>query len=379
MKICRAELTSFALPLRRPLRTASQVITERRGVLLQLQDEHGNIGWGEATPMQGFGFESETLEVDFEMLQQEIPAFLGKKIKTIQSLLDGFTNAAPEAPCALSALDTALCDLAAQAADLPLASWLAREWGTLPQKKIPANAVLAEESPSVLALEVQSRLGQGFRTLKLKVGADSLQADCARIAAVRLLAGPEIQLRLDANGAWTPEEAIEAMTAFSSYGIEFLEQPVPRDDLAGLATVSARGMVRVAADEAVSSPESANALIQEEACDLIVLKPSALGGPHATRTLAEKALSKSISTVFTSLLDGAVGCTMALHVAAALPGNEQLACGIATGDLIKSDLAPSPSIEGGFAILPGTKGLGVCAEASSLAELSTGTTEVLTP
>ncbi len=378
MKLCRAELTPFSLPLLRPLRTGSQLITARSGVLLQLEDEQGNKGWGEATPIKGFGFPEETPEEDLKILRQEIPSCLGQEVSDIHTLLDRFKARAPQAPCALSALDTALCDLSAQAADLPLAHWLAREWGTVAEESLPANAVLVEESPSALTQEVQLRLSQGFRTLKLKVGAGSIEADCARLSTIRLLVGRDINLRLDANGAWDVDEALQAITAFASFGIEFLEQPVAREDLAGLARVSARGVIRIAADESVSTADAADALLQEEACDLLVLKPAALGGPHATRALAEKALAKSIATVSTSLLDGAVGCSMALHVAAALPGNERLACGVATGELLEKDLAPSPRIEQGHAHLPTIKGLGVCVEPSLLHDLGTGPTEVLT-
>lgn len=378
MKLARAELTPFSLPLRRPLRTGSQVITTRNGVLLQLEDEQGNQGWGEATPIKGFGFPSESPEEILKLLRQETQSYLGQEASNIHSLLEEFKSRAPQAPCALSALDTALCDLSARAADLPLAHWLAREWGTTPLKECPANAVLTEENPAGLIKEVELRLAQGFRTLKLKVGAGSIESDCARLSTIRLLANPEVNLRLDANGAWTSEEALRALTAFSSFGIEFLEQPVPKEDLEGLAKVSAHGLIRIAADEAISTPQAAKAILQQEACDLLVLKPSALGGPHATRTLAEKAQSKSIATFCTSLLDGAVGCTMALHVAAALPRSEELACGVATGELLAQDLAASPRIEQGQAILSQSKGLGICVDQSLLDNLATGPTEVLT-
>ncbi len=378
MKLCQAKLTPFSLPLRRPLRTASQIITARSGVLLQLTDEEGNQGWGEATPIKGFGYPSETPEEDLRILQQETQNHLGQEVSSIHSLLEEFKTHAPQAPCALAALDTALCDLSAQSADLSLAHWLAREWGTVPLEEFPANAVLVEENPAALAKEVQLRLAQGFRTLKLKVGAGSIEADCARLSTIRLLASREVNLRLDANGAWTSEEALRAITAFSSFGIEFLEQPVAKEDLDGLAKVSARGLIRVAADEAVSTPEAAQAIVRDEACDLLVLKPSALGGPHATRSLAEKAQSKSMATVCTSLLDGAVGCSMALHVAAALPRSEELACGVATGELLAQDLAPSPRIEQGQAVLSTSKGLGIYVDPSLLDDLSTGPTEVLT-
>jgi len=250
--------------------------------------------------------------------------------------------------------------------------------GTNPKPRVPVNALLIEQSPAALAKEVSRRIEQGFGTLKLKVGKDAIEQDCARLSLARMSAGPKVRLRLDANGTWTPGQALEALRAFSAHEVELLEQPVPATDLDGLANVRALSPIPIAADESALGPDAARLVIERQAADVIVLKPSAVGGPHAALDIAQCARDASVGLFVTSLLDGAVSRCMALHFAAACCQNmkpSELACGLATGDLLAKDLARAPKPTRGEMAVPQTPGLGIRLEQALWSELSTGPTE----
>lgn len=376
MKIVHATLTPFALPLARPIVTATQRIARRSGLLLRLFDDQGHCGMGEATPLAGFGL--ETVDEAHAALREFIPALFSRRVDTLRALLHDFRIAHPKALSACSALDTALCDLAAQQERLSIAQWLARSNGTKPRPSIPVNALLVERSPAALAKEVSLRIGEGYRTVKLKVGKDTIVQDCARLSLVRRNAGPRTRIRLDANGAWSPSQALEAIRAYSAYEIELLEQPVSATDLDGLAKVRAHSPIPIAADESALGPEAARLVIERQAADVIVLKPSAVGGLHAALDIARRASDASIDLFVTSLLDGAVGRCMALHFAATLFHATQpsdLACGLATGELLDKDIARAPKPVRGEIAVPQQPGLGIQLAQALWSELVTGPTK----
>jgi len=376
VNIVRATLTPFTLPLTRPVITAAQRITKREGLLLRLFDDEGNVGMGEATPLANFGLETAS-EVR-AALHDFIPTLFARNIDTLRALLHDFRLAHPTALSACCALDSALCDLAAQREGLSLAQWIGNICGMLPRASVAVNALLVERSPAALAKEVGLRIDEGYRTLKFKVGKDAIEQDCARLSLVRMSAGPRVRLRLDANGAWTPSQALEAVRAFSAHDIELLEQPVSAMDLDGLAKVRAHSPIPIAADESAIGPNATRLLIERQAADVIVLKPSAVGGIHAALDIAQCARDASIGLFVTSLLDGAVGRCMALHFAAGCHHNMQrgdLACGLATGELLARDIAQAPKPRRGEMAVPQTPGLGIQLEQALWIELSTGTIE----
>ena len=159
---------------------------------------------------------------------------------------------------------------------------------------MPASALLSADAVPELAREAQRAVAEGFLTLKLKVGMDD---DYARAAVVRDAAGPDVKLRLDANGAWDAPEALRKLRELAPLRIELCEQPTP--DLLGLEG----SQVALAADEMVASdPEGALARAA-----VIVLKPMLLGGILPALRLARRAHERGRKIVVTSSLESAVG------------------------------------------------------------------------
>jgi len=197
--------------------------------------------------------------------------------------------------------------------------------------RIPVNATV----PAVAPAEVPGVLARfpGCTTAKVKVAepGQTLAHDVERVNAVRA-AVPNV--RVDANGGWTVEQAVAAVAALSADGpLEYVEQPcrtVPE-----LAEVRRRVTVPVAADESIRKAEDPLAVARAGAADIAVLKVAPLGGVGALLDIAGRI---DLPVVISSALDSAVGIAAGLAAAAALPRLEH-ACGLGTGGLFVTDVA----------------------------------------
>lgn len=371
MRIVRARLAPIRLRLRAPLGTGRGTIFERRGVLLRFDTVDGRSGFGEATPVEGFGLESA--EAAGDALAKLAAVALGRDPREAGPLLDRAEAIAPDRPCARFAFDTALRDLAAQAAGRSLAGELAQ--GAFPPRRprsrVAVNALLVARDPRAAAAEAACAVRDGFRTLKLKLGGAAFADDLARVAAVRGAVGPRIALRLDANGAWSADEAVAHALRLAPFDPEWIEQPVPADDVAGLARVRLRTGLRIAADEAATTPECVERLLSAGAADVLVLKPAVAGGLRASERIATCARDAGVAVVVTTILDGAVGRAAARAFAASLP-HPLPACGLATADLLATDLAREDAPRDGFLTMPIVPGLGVSVDPDRLSHVTVG-------
>jgi O-succinylbenzoate synthase len=229
--------------------------------------------------------------------------------------------------------------------DEEAATWLqaAIEWGYegLPEpvrKQVPVNAIL----PAVATDEVAKVLGRAgkFSTVKIKV-ADPKQTakdDLARILEVKIIY-PDVRLRLDANGGYTVDQALDLIAELenNSIELEFFEQPVATiAELAELRTeITKRGQkVRVAADESVRRASDPLAVELAGAADLLVLKSAPLGG---IKSALEVASSSQLEICASSAMQSSIGLAAELHFASCLPELNYDA-GLGTGYLFGGDL-----------------------------------------
>jgi len=357
--------------------TARGALQLREGVLVLVEHTSGALGCGEAMPLPGFG--TETLEHCTKALEDLARAVLAIETRDLGSLADRILDVAPTAPAARCAIEVALLDLAAHRQDVTLSELLCQTFGTAtrPREQVEVNALITEDTPEAAALAAQRASEAGFATLKLKIGAASLERDIERVTAVRSAVPAETALRLDANAAWRESEALFALARLAPQDIEFVEQPVAAGDPASLARVRAASPVPIAADEAVTGVEAARNLIDARAADVLVLKPPTLGGPTATLDIAARAAKAGLGVVVTSFIDSSVGIAAALHCASALP--QSLACGLATADLMEVDLAEGVPVRNGSMTVPSTPGLGISPHAADIAACAKGPSVEIAP
>lgn len=226
------------------------------------------------------------------------------------------------------------------------ASWLAAAidfgWSEAPaalRDTIRVNATLPAVGPENVA-RVLDRF-PGCRTVKVKVAerGQTLADDLARVAAARDHLGPEGRLRVDANGAWSVDEAETAIRALAEYDLEYAEQPCR--SAAELADIRGRvaGLgVPIAADESVRKAEDPLAVARAGAADILIVKAQPLGGIAAALRIVAAA---GLPVVVSSALDTSVGLSMGAHLAASVPGLA-FDCGLGTAALLAADVAEEP-------------------------------------
>lgn len=334
-----------------PLHTAAGDIQHRPVWLVFVEDEQGDVGVGEAAPLEQAG--TESVEVCAEGLASLTSDGLDVAHPASPSVPwpdpapweDQLADLLPDAPAARAGVDLALWDLAARRSGRRVADLLTDGHAV---QSVPVNALVSTPQEAFAAMEA------GFEVIKTKVSGD----DADRLASIRE-AAPGARLRIDANGCWSDlAEALKGLHALRGLDFELVEQPVPADDLFGLVQLRL-GSWRVAADEAVRDEARGMFIIDAGSADVVVLKPARLGGLGPCVRLARGAQAAGLGVVVTTMLDGAVGRAGALHLAAAVHTPGGFAHGLATGRLLAEDLAEGPTPIGGRLELPAGPGLGV--------------------
>lgn len=270
-------------PFDLPMTTRFRGITRRRGVLI-----HGDAGWGEWSPFADYG-----------------PAEIG-----------------------------AWWRAAAEAAE--------QGWPAPVRSRVAVNATIPAVGPD----DAHARAAaSGCRTAKIKVAepGQTFADDLARVEAVRDALGPVGRVRVDANGAWTVDEAYERLLRLDRFGLEYAEQPCGSvEELRELRLRLARrgSDVRIAADESIRRSGDPLRVAEREAADVVVLKVQPLGGVRACLDLAN---SLGLPVVVSSALETSVGIRAGLALAAALP-ELPFDCGLNTVGLLAADVAVSPLV-----------------------------------
>ncbi len=209
----------------------------------------------------------------------------------------------------------------------------AGDWPAPLRSSIPVNAIVPVVPPEPAHAIV---VGSGCATAKVKVAdpGASLTDDLARVEAVRDALGAGGRIRVDANGAWSVDEAVTALRALdrAAGGLEYAEQPCATVE--DLAAVRRRIDVPIAADESIRRAEDPYRVRDLEAADIAVLKVQPLGGVRACLRIAEDI---GLPVVVSSALETSVGIAAGVALAAALP-DLPFACGLATVQLLADDV-----------------------------------------
>lgn len=328
------DIEPFSLPLSRPLATAAGTIEARRGFLVRVAVE-GTPGLGEATPLPGWTESRNACENALSAVTEPVSTLEAGRLSATAAARHG--------------VSLAVLDARARAAGRPLYRYLG---GDRSIESVPANATVGDGKPSETAAAVERAAAAGYPAVKLKVGARDIEADLGRVEAARS-AAPEIELRLDANGAWSYSAVDRILPRLAAFGVSVLEQPLPASSFDEHAALRGRGL-EIALDESVVE-HGVEAVLETGACDLLVCKPMALGGVDVARETIENAREVGLDAIVTTTIDGAVARAAAVHLVASVP--DMRPCGIGTGGLLETDLREGVApVEGGRATVPQGKG-----------------------
>ncbi len=259
--------------------------TATANIVLALRDDSGRVGYGEGVPRSYVT--GEEVEGSLAALRGRLgPLLLNQEIEPEQAL--GWlerTAGAPaldDCPAAACALETALLDLAGRHLGLPVSALLSGQ----PPAPVTYSAVVPLLPPKLLPAILGQVKALGLEQVKVKVGKSGGRG---LVEQVRAALGPQARLRVDANGAWSPAEAVEQINQLAALGVEAVEQPMAAGDPQGLARIKAAVEPMLIADESLCTRADAEALVAADAVGCFNLRLSKCGGPARTLKLMDLA------------------------------------------------------------------------------------------
>lgn len=332
-----------ALRFNFPARTSRGALTEHVAYYLKLHDHRQPqvVGWGEAAPLAG-------LSPDY------LPDFEQRVSRLCQQLSrDGWEEFTPEQaaqmlptlPALRFALETAVLDLHHGGRHQLYANDFSQG-----RAGIPINGLVWMGDAEFMRTQIRQKLAAGYSCLKLKIGSLDFETELRLLAEIRAEAGPDqLVLRVDANGAFAPADALGKLERLARFDLHSIEQPIAAGQWAAMAELCRQSPIPIALDEELidlADPAQQARLLATVRPAYVVLKPTLLGGHAATRRWISLADQHQIGWWITSALESNIG----LNAVAQLTGEYDVAGfaqGLGTGQLYHNNLAAPLRIQAG--------------------------------
>ena len=283
MRLKQIEFFRLQIPLCMPIKHHLAERTYSENVVVKVVSDSGVVGYGEGIPREYVTGETTAASLSF-LRDHLIPKSNGLHWDSPDDLIEKLRELLSEpnlaqAPAACCALELAILDAAGKTWNQPVAKFLGN--GREPLVYSAIIPMMSQPSFHRL-LHLIRDLHMTF--VKIKVGNER---DLAVLSLAREILGREVDLRVDANGAWSAEEAEQRIGAMIPYGISAVEQPVPKHDLVGLKRISDRLDIPVIADESLCLEGDAKDLASLRACQVFNLRLSKCGGILAADRMYE--------------------------------------------------------------------------------------------
>ena len=367
MEIEKIAITQFDVPLNEPFVTALRPVPELERVLVEIVTDTDLVGVGEAAP--GPIVTGETQAGIADVLETMIaPALVGEDPRRTNHLIAIIHKAIGEAPTAKAAVDVALHDLKAKAADMPLYQLLG---GYAEEPVIEVPTVLSMNPPDEMADDAAAAVDAGYEGVKIKLGEDP-ETDVERVRAVANAVPVDIHLKADANQGWPDAKtALRVLRACGEH-LDLIEQPLVASDIEGLVTVRDQSSIPVMPDESVWSATDALSLVKRGAGDRYNIKLMKTGGLWEAGRLNAVAAANNCQTQLGSMVEGHVGTAAGAHFVLAhrnVTGNDLVGPFMTTTGITDLELdEPQMRLDG--------PGLGVSIDRDVLSDLAVARSEV---
>lgn len=312
MKITGIRLGTLSVPLRVPFKTALRTVERVEDVIVAVLTDTGAVGYGEAPPTGVIT--GDTTGAIVGAIRDHIgKSIIGRDVDELEEVLQTIQRCIVKNTSAKAAVDMAVWDLYGQLYRIPVYKLMGGA-----RKQIVTDITISVNDPEEMARDAVNALSRGYDCLKVKVGANPA-LDVARLTAIREVAGPEIKVRIDANQAWKPKEAVKLLNQMQEKGLdlEFVEQPVAAHDLEGLRYVTEHSYVPVLADESVFSPEDAVRIMERRAADFINIKLMKCGGLYNALKIASAAEIYGVECMIGCMLEAKISVNAAVAIACA--------------------------------------------------------------
>ncbi|MBA3823882.1 MAG: o-succinylbenzoate synthase [Ktedonobacterales bacterium] len=325
----------YRVPFKRPFTTAHGTLMAREGVIVELVTDAGISGYGDMAAVTEFG--APDVATLLRVAREVEPQFVEKDPMKIPYSSENWADGGLPGPLTF-AIETAIGSVMKRflirlCEETPEGAGFA-EWFIRPFAPVRLNATIGAVSiDEAVKTAIEAKIA-GFTCIKLKVGMlGSIRDEVERIFAVRAAIGPSIHFRLDANEAWSFDDALAIMQQLGAMNIQFVEQPLIHTALAEIPKLRARVAMPIGLDETVSDYASYQQV--SHLADVFILKPQMLG-----RIATEKIVHQNIrhrNLVMTTSLESGIGVVATLKIASNLR-KKLLECGLATLSLLEDDL-----------------------------------------
>ncbi|MBL8515652.1 MAG: dipeptide epimerase [Betaproteobacteria bacterium] len=312
MTLTEISAGEIRVPLTVPFKTAVRTVDHMHSLILTVKTDDGRTGWGEAPATAVItGDLIDSMRAGLAVLA---PRLIGRDLGDFNACLNDVESGLAHHSSLKAALEMALFDLRAQAFGVPLYQLLG---GGKPQLK--TDVTISVNDIDSMVADSRRAVAAGFDALKIKTGGRDWRIDVDAVRAIHAAVGPNVALRVDANQGWSPKAAVAALGAIAAAGIdvEFVEQPVKADDLAGLKFVTDHVAAPVLADEAVFSVKDALAVLSSGSADILNIKLMKTGGLLQAIEIARLARRHHRPCMIGCMLEGVISVTAAAHFAAA--------------------------------------------------------------
>ena len=314
MRIASIEPIAVSLPMRKPVIMAGEEIRRAENLLVRIEADNGVVGWGEAgaAPMHT----GETVPGMLAAAHYLWPALSGRDATDIDGALVAMDGRMYGNHGAKAAIEIALHDLVGKATGRPVHALL----GDKKRSRIALLGVVGGGDLDGDLRDAATKKDAGVTAYKIKVGIDTPENDAARTRAVCQALGGGLLISADANQGFTVEEALAYVRAVGGCGLDFFEQPVMADDLAGMAKVQAATSIAIGADEGIHSLADISRHHEAKAARGVSLKAIKLGGIRgvvaAGRLCDQLGMNVNISC---KTGESSIACAAALHAASVIP------------------------------------------------------------
>lgn len=292
-RLSQIVLRRVRLPLVTPYRLSYRTFEEFEPILIELRDDSGRSGFGEAHISPGSS--RETREGGWAFVQRLAEAMRGMAPAQAKALVQAELEASPVAA-------TALVTAIEMVEDHPLLK--VHETARLPLLS-PVNGL----DPGEIGNEIRHKLGQGFRTFKVKVGKDA-DADLERLAAIQRAVARRASLRVDANRGFDEKEAVRFATRLDPEGVELFEQPCAAEDWDANAAVARVSRVPLMLDEPICGVDDIERAATLDGVGFVKLKLKRFGGLSRLHAALERARALGLKPVVGDGLGGEPMCWM---------------------------------------------------------------------
>jgi O-succinylbenzoate synthase len=299
------DIFTYQLPIQPPLQIGKNILTSREGAIIFIKTDTDIQGFGEAAPLPGL--QKESLSVVKKQLSDIKSLIKGAQIQDWFEILKNWYRTKDISSCARFAIESALLNVVEQM------KYPSQRF-KLPQiksNKIKVN-ILATGSKTQILKKLEQDLSANCRSIKVKIGRNSLEEDIDLVRTIDKKFGPEISLRLDANKAWEFEQAITFADAVKQIAIEYIEEPLK--DPKKLLSLYNKTDLLIALDESLKeiSLESAQ---PKNWIAAIILKPAVIGSLQKTLQYIDFGKRNGVKTVISDTFHTGVGLSMLIRLA----------------------------------------------------------------